>query len=180
MLLCWVSLCLMSRHPFPSLLPFLHLCLYLSFLIFILFWWNCFFCFGHRHLRKDRLIMACTTCLFVSFVLLVAAAKKGKRLGRCGTSSGHTTKIKQSIIFRYLWSWVRQTLLVGTKERQSRGRFYSNCLGGARGEACSLCCSSYLSCSCQLSGCVIRSEVGSGLLFWCFVRDVPQIALWYY
>ncbi len=41
--------------------------------------------------------------LFVSLVLLVAAAKKGKCLGRCGASSGHTTKLKQSVSLRYLW-----------------------------------------------------------------------------
>jgi hypothetical protein len=33
----------------------------------------------------------------------MAAAKKGKCLGRCGASSGHITKLKQSIFFRYLW-----------------------------------------------------------------------------
>ncbi len=38
--------------------------------------------------------------LFVSLVLLVAAAKKC--LGRCDASSGHITKLKQSILFRYL------------------------------------------------------------------------------
>jgi hypothetical protein len=32
----------------------------------------------------------------------MAAAKKGKSLGRCGASSGHTTKLKQAIFFRYL------------------------------------------------------------------------------
>jgi hypothetical protein len=33
----------------------------------------------------------------------MAAAKKGKCLGRCGASSRHTTKLKQSIFFRDLW-----------------------------------------------------------------------------
>jgi len=42
--------------------------------------------------------------LFVSLVLLVAAAKKAKSaLGICGASRGHITKIEQSIFFRYLW-----------------------------------------------------------------------------
>jgi hypothetical protein len=44
--------------------------------------------------------------LFVSLVLLLAAAKKKmkkKCLGKCGTSSGHITKLEQSILFRYLW-----------------------------------------------------------------------------
>jgi hypothetical protein len=40
--------------------------------------------------------------LFASLVLLMAVAKKGKCLGRCGASSGHTTKLKQSLFFRYL------------------------------------------------------------------------------
>jgi hypothetical protein len=31
--------------------------------------------------------------------------KKGKCLGRCGASSGHTTKLKRSILFRYLCIW---------------------------------------------------------------------------
>jgi hypothetical protein len=34
----------------------------------------------------------------------MAAAKKGKCLGRCGASTGHTTKLKQSLFFRYLWT----------------------------------------------------------------------------
>jgi hypothetical protein len=33
----------------------------------------------------------------------MAAAKKGKCFGRCGASSRHTTKLNQSIFFRYLW-----------------------------------------------------------------------------
>jgi hypothetical protein len=34
----------------------------------------------------------------------MAAAKKGICLGRCGSSTKHTTKLKQSIFFRYLWT----------------------------------------------------------------------------
>jgi hypothetical protein len=33
----------------------------------------------------------------------MAAAKKGKCFGRCGASSRHTTKLNQSIFFRYIW-----------------------------------------------------------------------------
>jgi hypothetical protein len=33
----------------------------------------------------------------------MTTAKKGKCLGRCGASSRHTTKLEQSIFFRYLW-----------------------------------------------------------------------------
>jgi hypothetical protein len=38
----------------------------------------------------------------------VAAAKNQRKiaenvLGRCGASSGHITKLEQSIFFRYLW-----------------------------------------------------------------------------
>ncbi len=51
---------------------------------------------NHRHLRKDRLINA----LSVSLVLLVAAAKNSLE---DGAISGHTTKLKQSLFFRYLW-----------------------------------------------------------------------------
>jgi hypothetical protein len=50
-------------------------------------------------------LMARTACLFVSLVLLMAAARKSQEcLGRCGASGGHITKLKQSIFFRYLWS----------------------------------------------------------------------------
>jgi hypothetical protein len=35
--------------------------------------------------------------------MLMAAAKKGKCLGKCGASCGHTTRLKKSIFFRYLW-----------------------------------------------------------------------------
>jgi hypothetical protein len=37
--------------------------------------------------------------------MVIAATKKGKCLGRCGASNGHTTKLKQSILFRYLWKY---------------------------------------------------------------------------
>jgi hypothetical protein len=33
----------------------------------------------------------------------MTAANKGKCPGRCGASSRHTTKLKQSIFFKYLW-----------------------------------------------------------------------------
>jgi hypothetical protein len=42
----------------------------------------------------------------------VAAAKKAENaLGRCGTSSRHITKLKQSIFFRYLCEEYKWTLL---------------------------------------------------------------------
>jgi hypothetical protein len=44
----------------------------------------------------------------------MAAAKKGKCLGRCGASSGHTTKLKQSIFFRYLWQKQRPGVVATT------------------------------------------------------------------
>jgi hypothetical protein len=34
----------------------------------------------------------------------VKKEKRGKCLGRCDACSSHTTKLKQSIFFRYLWS----------------------------------------------------------------------------
>ncbi len=52
---------------------------------------------------------ACLVC-FISTVnghCKKQTKKQGKCLGRCGASSGHTTKLKQSIFFRYLW--VRHT-----------------------------------------------------------------------
>ncbi len=63
--------------------------------------------------------MACTTCL-VCFIGTVKGGskkkeKKGKCFGSCGASSGHTTKLKQSIFFRYLWSQlvkISQNLLI--------------------------------------------------------------------
>jgi len=59
--------------------------------------------------------MVHTTCL-VCFISTVngCSKKKGKCLGRCGASSGHITKLKQSIFFRYLWS---KTFVVTTIER---------------------------------------------------------------
>jgi hypothetical protein len=39
----------------------------------------------------------------------MAAAKKGKCLGGCAASSGHKTKLKQSIFFRYLCNLIKKT-----------------------------------------------------------------------
>ncbi len=51
---------------------------------------------------------------FASLVLLMATAKKGKCL-RCGASSRHTTKLKQSVFFRYLWfHWQKCKIRHGT------------------------------------------------------------------
>jgi len=45
-----------------------------------------------------------TACL-VCFISTVNSCSKkmGKCLGRCGAISRHTTKLKQSLFFRYLW-----------------------------------------------------------------------------
>jgi hypothetical protein len=43
--------------------------------------------------------------LFASLALLIAAAKKGKCLGRCGASSRHTTKLEQFIFFIYIYGF---------------------------------------------------------------------------
>ncbi len=54
--------------------------------------------------------------LFVSLVMLVAAAKKSKKcLGRCGVCCGHITKLEQSIFFRYLWQKQMEHLLAGVE-----------------------------------------------------------------
>jgi hypothetical protein len=44
---------------------------------------------------------ACRVCLIST--VSGYCKKNGKCLGRCGTSRGHTTKLKQSIFFRFLW-----------------------------------------------------------------------------
>jgi len=43
--------------------------------------------------------MARTACL----VCIISTVSGQKCLGRCGASSRHKTKLKQSIFFRYLW-----------------------------------------------------------------------------
>jgi len=49
--------------------------------------------------------------LFASLVLLMAATKKGRKwFGRWGAISRHTTKLKQSIFLRYLWTKLMQCL----------------------------------------------------------------------
>jgi hypothetical protein len=45
---------------------------------------------------------------------MAAAKKQGKFLGICGASSGHTTKLKQSIFFRYLW----KTTMISSATKQ--------------------------------------------------------------
>jgi len=55
------------------------------------------FCHIHRHLRNIDCLMAQTTSLFASLVLLMAPAKKIKKKKKTGTSCGHITNLKQSI-----------------------------------------------------------------------------------
>jgi hypothetical protein len=59
--------------------------------------------------------MARTACL-VCFISTVNGGSKkgGKCLGRCGASSRHTTKLKQSIFFRYLWEYQGNIKKAGT------------------------------------------------------------------
>ncbi len=59
-------------------------------------------CLVHRHLSNKDCLMACTACLVCFISTVNGCRKKGKCLGRCGASSGHTTKLEQSIFFRYL------------------------------------------------------------------------------
>ena len=42
-------------------------------------------------------------CLSNQYSQWLQQKKAENALGRCGTSSGHITKLKQSIFFRYLW-----------------------------------------------------------------------------
>jgi hypothetical protein len=51
--------------------------------------------------------------VFAAMLLLVVAAKRKNALGRCGASITHKTKLEQSILFRYLWSFCR--MMVGQK-----------------------------------------------------------------
>jgi hypothetical protein len=54
---------------------------------------------NHRHLSTIDCLMARTACLFVSLVLLMAAAKKRRKEGfQDCASSGHITKLKQYIL----------------------------------------------------------------------------------
>jgi hypothetical protein len=58
---------------------------------------------NHRHVKKDRLINAASAARLVGIISTVSGCcKKGKMLWQCGASSGHTTKLKQPIFFRYL------------------------------------------------------------------------------
>ncbi len=61
--------------------------------------------FTHRHLRKIDWLMARTACLVCLISTVSGHSKKMKRkkAWRCGASSRHITKLKQSIFFRYLW-----------------------------------------------------------------------------
>ncbi len=58
----------------------------------------------HRHLRKDRQINGsyCLPCLSNQYCQW-PLQRRQKCLESCGASSGHITKLKQSIFFRYLW-----------------------------------------------------------------------------
>ncbi len=60
--------------------------------------------FPHRHLRNIDCIMARTACLvcFISTVNGRSKKKKEKNPIMSGASSGHTTKLKQSILLRCL------------------------------------------------------------------------------
>ncbi len=59
---------------------------------------------AQRHLRKDRLIYGSHHLPCLSHQYCQWPLQKIRRfLGRCDASSGHTTKLKQSIFFRYLW-----------------------------------------------------------------------------
>jgi hypothetical protein len=49
--------------------------------------------------------MARTARLVCLISTVSGRCKKGRSLGRYIGSSGHTTKLKQSILFRYLWSY---------------------------------------------------------------------------
>ena len=64
-------------------------------------------------------LMADTTCLVCLICTVSGRCKKGKCLGRCGASSRHTTKLKQSIFFRYLW--IAQWFIFLTKLNFSYG-----------------------------------------------------------
>ncbi len=59
----------------------------------------------HRHLRKIDWLLACTACL-VCIISTVSGCRKKLKMPS-EDSSGHITKLKQSILFRYLWTvWV--------------------------------------------------------------------------
>jgi hypothetical protein len=52
--------------------------------------------------RKIDFLMTCTACL-VCFISTVNDSNKKKKTITSGARSGHITKLKQSIILRYLW-----------------------------------------------------------------------------
>ncbi len=59
----------------------------------------------HRHLRNIDCLTAHTACL-VCFITTVNGCSKRKRIlltNKTGTSTGHITKLKQSILLRCLW-----------------------------------------------------------------------------
>jgi hypothetical protein len=59
---------------------------------------------NHRHLRNMDCLMVRTTCLvcFISTVNGCSKKKKEKKPITSGASSGHITKLKQSILLRCL------------------------------------------------------------------------------
>ncbi len=62
-------------------------------------------CWTHKHLRNIDCLTACTPCLvcFIGTVNGRSKKKKEKKPIMSGASSGHTTKLKQSILLRCLW-----------------------------------------------------------------------------
>jgi hypothetical protein len=85
----------------------------------------------HRHLSNKECLMACTAC-HVCFISTVNGCSKkikikGKCLGRSSASSGHTTKLKQSIFFRYLWS-VHESRLINNISMIINLYLYDTCL----------------------------------------------------
>ncbi len=59
---------------------------------------------NHRHLSNIDCLIVRTACLDYFISTVNGLAKKGGGcLGRYDASSGHTTKLKQSIFFRYRW-----------------------------------------------------------------------------
>ncbi len=56
----------------------------------------------HRHLRRIDWVIARTACHVCHISTISGRSKKAKNaLGRYGASSGHITKLEQSIFFRY-------------------------------------------------------------------------------
>ncbi len=63
----------------------------------------------HRHLRKIDWLMEITACLVCLICTVSGCSKKCKNaLVRCGASSGHITKLEQSIFFWYLCAYPKE------------------------------------------------------------------------